>query len=365
MTSLFDPTTLGAIDVANRVVMAPLTRNRATEDDAPMEMHVDYYRQRASAGLIITEATQISPEGKGYAWTPGIHSDVQVERWKAVTDAVHAAGGKIVLQLWHVGRISHTSLQADGKDPVAPSAVQAEGVQTFDGEKMVQVSAPRALEAPEIQRIVGDFRKATLNAKAAGFDGVEVHAANGYLIDQFLKDGPNRRADAYGGSFENRVKLLGEVLDAVIGAWDPARVGVRISPFSAANAAEDSRPKALAEFVVDYLAGRGLAYLHMVEGQTGGPRDAAGLTPEILTDLRARFDGAWMGNNGYDRDLAMAQVEDGAVDAVAFGRPFIANPDLVLRLREGAHMNEGNPETYYGGGRDGFTDYPFLRDEAA
>lgn len=364
MTSLFDPLTMGAIEIANRVVMAPLTRNRAMQG-VPEEMHVDYYRQRATAGLIITEATQISPEGQGYVWTPGIHSDAQVAAWKRVTDAVHSVGGKIVLQLWHVGRISHTSLQEDGKAPVAPSAIRAEGVKTFDGQGMVDVSAPRALQAPELQRIAGDFRRATENARKAGFDGVEVHAANGYLIDQFLKDGPNRREDRYGGSLENRTRFLGEVLDVVTKAWEPGRVGLRLSPFSRANGASDSDPKALAEYLVDFVKGRGLAYLHMVEGQTGGPRDAQGLTEEILADLKARFDGAWIGNNGYDRDLAMARVESGAVDAVAFGRHFIANPDLALRLREGAHLNEGDPSTYYGGGREGFTDYPFLRDEAA
>lgn len=364
MTSLFDPMKLGAIEIANRVVMAPLTRNRAMED-VPTDLHVEYYRQRATAGLVITEATQISPEGKGYAWTPGIYSEAQVEGWKKVTDAVHSVGGKIVLQLWHVGRISHTSLQEDGKAPVAPSAIQAEGVQTFDGEQMVQVSTPRALEAPELQRIVKDFAQATANARAAGFDGVEVHAANGYLIDQFLKDGPNKRDDHYGGSLENRARLLGEVLDAVVAEWDAGHVGVRLSPFSGANGAEDSDPKGLAEFLMDFVSGRGLAYLHMVEGQTGGARDAQGLTPEILSDLKARFDGPWMGNNGYDRELAMERVENGEADAVAFGRPFIANPDLVLRLREGAELAEGDPATYYGGGREGYTDYPFLRDEAA
>ena len=264
--SLFDPIKVGAMDLKNRIVMAPLTRNRAMEDDAPMDMHADYYAQRAGAGLIITEATQISPEGKGYAWTPGIHSDKQVAQWKKVTDAVHAEGGKIVLQLWHVGRISHTSLQEDGKAPVAPSAVQAEGVQTFDGEQMVDVSVPRALETDELPRIVEDFRKATVNAKAAGFDGVEVHGANGYLIDQFLKDGPNKRDDAYGGSFENRARLLGEVLDAVVGAWDAAHVGLRLSPYSAANGATDSDPKALGAFLVDFVSGRGLAYLKIVTG---------------------------------------------------------------------------------------------------
>ncbi|MBB3988175.1 N-ethylmaleimide reductase [Sagittula marina] len=363
MSSLFDPIKVGAIELKNRIVMAPLTRNRAMENDAPMEMHVDYYRQRAGAGLIISEATQISPEGKGYAWTPGIHSDTQVAQWKKVTNAVHEAGGKIVLQLWHVGRISHTSLQEGGKAPVAPSAVAAEGVQTFDGEQMVDVSTPRALEVDEIPRIVADFASATRNARAAGFDGVEVHAANGYLLDQFLKDGPNKRTDAYGGSFENRARLLGEVLDAVIAEWGAGHVGVRVSPYSGANGAEDSDPTALGDFLAGFVSGRGLAYLHMIEGQTGGPRDL----PEgaDLRALKTQFDGAWMANNGYDRDLAQSRLSEGLTDLVAFGRPYIANPDLAERLKQNAPLNEGDTSTYYGGGREGYTDYPTLPESDA
>ncbi|MGP6085492.1 alkene reductase [Antarctobacter jejuensis] len=361
-SSLFEPVTIGAMDLKNRIVMAPLTRNRAY-DDVPGDLHVDYYSQRAGAGLIITEATQISPEGKGYAWTPGIYSDAQVAAWKRVTDAVHEAGGRIVLQLWHVGRVSHTSLQEGGKAPVAPSAIRAEGVPTFDGTQMVDVSEPRALEQDELPRIVEDFRRATLNAKAAGFDGVEVHAANGYLLDQFLKDGPNHRTDEYGGSFENRARLLGEVLDVVTGAWEPARVGVRLSPFSGANGAVDSDPAALANFLVDFVSGRGLAYLHMIEGQTGGPRDLPEGTD--LGALKARFDGAWMGNNGYDRKMAIRRVSEGATDLVAFGVPFIANPDLPRRLELGAELNDADQSTFYGGGREGYTDYPTLTDKAA
>ncbi|MBY6115542.1 alkene reductase [Mameliella alba] len=360
--SLFDPVTVGAIELKNRIVMAPLTRNRAF-DDAPSEMHVEYYRQRAGAGLIITEASQISPEGKGYAWTPGIYNDTQVAAWKKVTDAVHAEGGKIVIQLWHVGRVSHVSLQEDGKAPVAPSAIHAEGVPTFDGTQMVEVSPPRALELDELPRIVEAYRQATLNAKAAGFDGVEVHSANGYLLDQFLKDGTNHRQDAYGGSLENRTRLLGEVLDAVTSAWEPSRVGLRLSPFSGANAAVDSDPAALAEYLVDFVSGRGLAYLHMIEGQTGGPRDL----PEgaDLAKLKARFDGVWMGNNGYDRDLANQRVGEGLTDLVAFGVPFIANPDLPRRLELGAELNTPKRETFYGGGVEGYTDYPTLSEKAA
>ena len=250
-----------------------------------------------------------------------------------------------------------------GKAPVAPSAIRAEGVPTFDGTQMVDVSEPRALDLDELPRIVEDFRKATLNAKAAGFDGVEVHGANGYLLDQFLKDGTNLRDDAYGGSFENRARLLGEVLDAVSAAWEAGHVGLRLSPFSGANGAVDSDPKALAEFLVDFVSGRGLAYLHMIEGQTGGPRDM----PEgvDLDGLKARFDGAWMANNGYDRDMAMTRVANGQVDLVAFGRPYIANPDLERRLELGAELNDLDPDTLYGGGAKGYTDYPALSDKAA
>lgn len=363
MSTLFDPLKVGAIDLKNRVVMAPLTRNRAFDGDTPSDMHVDYYRQRAGAGLIITEASQITPEGKGYAWTPGIHSAAQIAGWKKVTDAVHEAGGKIVIQLWHVGRISHTSLQEGGKAPVAPSAIRAEGVKTFDGEQMVEVSEPRALEADELPRIVEAYAQATRNAREAGFDGVEVHGANGYLLDQFLKDGTNTRDDAYGGSYENRAKLLGQVLDAVTGAWDAAHVGLRISPYSGANGATDSDPKALCDFLVDFVSGRGLAYLHLIEGQTGGSRDL----PEgvDLKALKARFDGAWMVNNGYDRQMALDAVSGGEADLVAFGRAYIANPDLAERLKVDAALNEGDPSTYYGGGREGYTDYPTMQEEPA
>ncbi len=360
--ALFTPFSAGAIKLQNRIVMAPLTRNRARpSDDTPTGMHVEYYTQRASAGLIITEAAQISPEGKGYAWTPGIYSQAQVEAWKKVTDAVHAAGGKIVMQLWHVGRISHTSLQPDGQAPVAPSPVAAKS-KTFDGKEFVPTSVPRALALDEMPRVIEDYRKAAANAKAAGFDGVEIHAANGYLIDQFMRDSANTRTDAYGGSVENRVRLLGEVVAAVVGVWGPGRVGVRLSPFSNANAVGlGSDPMATFSHAIDVLNRFDLAYLHFVEGETGGPRDLA--PGHDLAALRARFKGPYMANNGYDRQMAIAAVASGAADMVAFGRPFIANPDLVERLRRNAPLNALDPKTLYGGGREGFTDYPTLAEE--
>lgn len=355
---LFSPIKVGNLDLANRVVMAPLTRNRARPmDDTPYALHAEYYAQRAGAGLIITEASQISPEGKGYAWTPGIYSDAQVAGWKKVTDAVHAKGGKIVIQLWHVGRISHTSLQPNGQPPVAPSAIAADS-KTFDGTQFVATSVPRALELAEIPRVIEDYRKATQNARAAGFDGVEIHAANGYLIDQFLRDGANKRTDAYGGSVENRARLLVEVTEAVVGAWDAGHVGIRLSPFANANGLTDSDPMAVFGHAVDEISRIGLAYLHMVEGNTGGSRDLA--EGQSIDALRARFNGVYMANNGYDRQMAIDAVESGRVDLVAFGRPYIANPDLAERLRMGAPLNALEPTTLYGGGAKGYTDYPAL-----
>ncbi|WP_027256778.1 alkene reductase [Leisingera aquimarina] len=358
---LFSGTKAGAIELKNRVVMAPLTRNRArAEDDSVHELQAKYYAQRAGAGLIITEASQISPQGKGYAWTPGIYSDAQVEGWKKVTDAVHAAGSKIVIQLWHVGRISHTSLQPDGGAPVAPSAIGAKAM-TFDGEQFVETSDPRALGAEEIASIVADYRRAAENARRAGFDGVEVHAANGYLIDQFLRDESNKRDDAYGGPVENRARFLKEVMDAVVDVWGADRVGVRLSPFSDVNNISDSNPQATFAHAIKLLNGYGLAYLHLVEGQTGGQRDIPeGGDLRALYDL---FDGVKMGNNAYDRNMAVEAVENGAVDLVAFGRPFISNPDLVDRLEKGAPLNELDPATLYGGDKKGYTDYPALTDE--
>lgn len=360
---LFTPFTAGAIEMENRVVMAPLTRNRADNDTGEVQqMHVDYYAQRAGAGLIITEATQISAEGKGYFQTPGIYTEGQVAAWKKVTDAVHAKGGKIVIQLWHVGRISHTSLQPDGNSPVAPSAIAAD-VKTFTAGGFEPTSTPRALETDEMARVVADYVHAAEMAKKAGFDGVEVHGANGYLLDQFLKTASNHREDAYGGSVENRARLLLEVLEAVTKVWGGDRTGLRLSPFSPANGISDEDPQETFEYVVRELNRFDLAYLHLVEGATGGSRELD--EGESLAALRKIFEGPYMANNGYDRQMAIDAVEEGKADLVAFGRPYIANPDLAERLERDAPLNEGNSDTYYGGGREGYTDYPFLTEMAA
>ncbi len=356
---LFDGVRLGDLDLPNRIVMAPLTRNRALADgDVPHELNAEYYAQRASAGLIISEASQISPEGKGYAWTPGIHSDEQIAGWRKVTDAVHEQGGRIFIQLWHVGRVSHTSLQPGGQAPVAPSALAAE-TQTFDGKSFVPTSTPRALETSEMNRIVNDYRKAAINAKEAGFDGIELHAANGYLLDQFIRDSSNKRTDAYGGSIENRTRIVFEILQALGEVWPAKRIGIRLSPFSHANGISDSDPMATFSHVIEKLNEFGLAYLHLVEGETGGPREL----PEgaSISILRSLFKGNYMANNGYDQDLAAEAITSGDVDVVAFGRPFIANPDLVERFAENSTLNELDPDTLYGGGAKGYTDYATMK----
>ncbi len=360
---LFTPLTLGDLTLPNRVVMAPLTRNRADPDgDVPYAIHAEYYAQRASAGLIITEATQITPEGKGYIQTPGIHSTEQIAGWRQVTDAVHAKGGRIFLQLWHVGRISHVSLQPDGQAPVAPSPITA-NAQTFIASGFADVSTPRALGTEEIPRLLEDYRKATENARKAGFDGVELHAANGYLLDQFLRDGTNKRTDAYGGSLENRTRLLAEVLAVITRIYPPKRVGVRFSPFSGFNDMADSDPMTTFAAAIARANDAGIGYVHLVEGQMGQSRE---LPPEAdIAKLRAGFDGAYMANNGYDRELAIEAVESGAADLIAFGRPFLANPDLVERLEKNAPLNEPDQSTFYGGDAHGYTDYPTLEEADA
>lgn len=362
MATLFDPVRVGEIDLANRVVMAPLTRNRAAAGQVPSELAVEYYRQRAGAGLIISEATQVCPEGQGYLDTPGIHSAEQVAGWRRVTDAVHAVGGRIVAQLWHVGRISHVSLQPGGKAPVSSTARRAE-TKTLTAEGWEPVSAPRALRTEEIAAVVASYRHAARCAIHAGFDGVEVHGANGYLIEQFLRDSINDRTDAYGGSIENRVRLLVEVMRAIVEQIGGGRTGLRLSPVTPANdAGQDSDPQALYEHAVAQLAPLKLAFLEVVEGATGGARDFA---PFDYAALRRRFDGAWMVNNGYQRNTAIEDVASGAADLVSFGRPFIGNPDLVRRLREDKPVAAFDKKTLYGGGAKGYTDYPTLDECAA
>jgi N-ethylmaleimide reductase len=355
---LFSPGQIGAIAVANRIAMAPLTRARADMDGNQTPLAIDYYRQRASAGLIVTEATNISRQGRGYAYTPGIYTDAHVAAWRPVTEAVHEAGGRIVLQLWHVGRISHTSLQEDGRAPVAPSALRA-GQTTYTEQGMQQPSPPRALRSDEIPGLIDDYRNAARRAKAAGFDGVEVHSANCYLLEQFIRDSTNQRDDRYGGSVQNRTRLSFEVTQAVADIWGGDRVGVRLSPLtqSAGDTALDSDPQTTYGYLAEQLGTLGLAYLHCIEGQTRGDnaRDAFDFQA-----LRHAFGGHYIANNGYDRDKAMQVVAQGHADMVAFGRPFIANPDLPERLRLNAALAVATPDAYYGGGAKGYTDFPTL-----
>lgn len=353
--ALFKPLTLGEITLPNRIAMAPLTRNRAAAGNVPGPLAALYYTQRASVGLIISEATQISPMGQGYIATPGIHSAEQIAGWRTVTQSVHDAGGHMFLQLWHVGRISHTSLLPDGQAPVAPSAIRAAS-KTFTTDGFVDVSMPRALSIAEIEQTVADYRQAALNAIAAGFDGVEVHSANGYLIDQFLRDSSNQRSDAYGGSIENRTRFLREVVAAVSEAIGAQRVGVRFSPVSGFNDISDSAPQALFEAAVAQMQAIGIAYVHVIEGQTGGERDTA----FDYAALRSHFKGVWMVNNGYDADMAETAIASGRADMVAIGRPLIANPDWLARIAHDAALNPLDQATMYGGDARGYTDYPVL-----
>jgi N-ethylmaleimide reductase len=364
--SLFDATQAGDLQLANRIVLAPLTRNRAP-GAIPVPLMAEYYAQRASGGLLITEATAISHQGQGYADVPGLYGTEQLDGWKHVTQAVHDAGGKIVVQLWHVGRVSHTELQPGGGQPVAPSAITAktktvlikDGVPTF-----VETSAPRALQADELPGIVYSYQIAARNAvETAGFDGVEIHGANGYLLDQFLKSGSNQRGDDYGGSIENRARLLLEVVRAITSAIGGGRTGIRLSPVTPANDVHDADPQPLFDYVVRQLATLNLAYIHVIEGATGGERELPD-RPFDYAALKAAYreaggQGAWMVNNGYDKTLAEQAVVNGA-DLVAFGKPYIANPDLVERLRRNAPLNTPDKTTFYGGGAKGYTDYPAL-----
>jgi N-ethylmaleimide reductase len=356
--NLFSPGKIGAISVANRIAMSPLTRARADMDGNQSALAVDYYRQRASAGLIITEATNISRQGRGYAFTPGIYTDAHVAAWQPVTEAVHEAGGRIVLQLWHVGRISHVSLQQDGVAPVAPSAIRA-GQTTYTETGMQQPSEPRALRTDEIPGLIDDYRNAARKAKLAGFDGVEVHSANCYLLEQFIRDSTNKRDDAYGGSVENRTRLTFEVTRAVADIWGSDRVGVRLSPLtkSAGDTPLDSDPQGTYGYLAEQLGTLDLAYLHCIEGQTRGDNARDDFDFQAL---RHAFGGQYIANNGYDRDKALQAVAEGHADMIAFGRPFIANPDLPERLQLNAPLAVASPEAYYGGGASGYTDFPRL-----
>ena len=359
---LFSPYRMYALTLPNRIVMAPMTRSRAVENDVPGPMTVTYYEQRASAGLIITEGSQVSPQGVGYMHTPGIYSAAQVAGWKKVTDAVHRADGRIFIQLWHVGRVSHQDFQG-GELPVAPSALPIDGyVHTPGGKKPIPV--PRALETGEIPRIVGQFRQAAENAKAAGFDGVEIHGANGYLLDQFLRSGSNRRTDRYGGSLENRARLPLEVTEAVIDVWGGDRVGYRISPYFTRNSMSDANPRETYSYFTKELNNTGLGYLHLIEA-LGGREVLVPAEARLGPNLRGIFKRTFMLNGGYDLRSGNEAVARGEADLIAFGTLFLANPDLPERFRQNAPLNKPDVATFYVGDAKGYTDYPALANRLA
>jgi N-ethylmaleimide reductase len=357
--ALLRPYKIGALELGNRVVMAPMTRNRAGAGNLATPMMATYYAQRAGAGLIVTEASQISADAVGYPKTPGIHDDAQVEAWRQVTDAVHAAGGRIFLQLWHAGRASHPSLLPDGRLPVAPSAIAAAG-KAFTSSGLVPFPQPRALALAEISPIIAQFGHASVRARTAGFDGVEIHAGNGYLIDQFLRDGSNQRSDRYGGSLVNRARFLLEVIEAVAVAWEAHRVGVRISPLQAFNDMRDSDPLRTFRFVAEEIDRFDLAYLHVVEAADPAARD---LGLRISPLIREAFTGSLMLNGGYTRDLGDRVIVDELADLVSFGSAYIANPDLTERFRHRHPLNSPDRSTFYGGSAEGYIDYPTIGEE--
>lgn len=370
--SLFDPIRIGALDLPSRIVMAPLTRSRAGEGNVPAPMAIDYYRQRASAGLIITEATQISPQGQGYAWTPGIHTPAQIAGWARVTQAVHGAGGRMVMQLWHVGRVSHGVFQPGGGRPVAPTAMPVPAKAFIPGPDgkgtFVDVPEPQELTIAGIQVIIADYVAAARNAIAAGMDGVEIHAANGYLLDQFLNSASNWRKDRYGGPVENRARLLVEVMDAVIAAVGAGRVGLRLSPLGQSFGMDDADPQALFAHVIGEVNKRGLAYLHLVEPAVRGREIIAQADPRaetLMHAIRQGFSGPIILAGGYTGENAQRALDAGRGDLIAFGRPFLANPDLPARLAAGAALNTPDPETFFGGGAHGYIDYPTLAEAEA
>lgn len=359
---LHQPFTLGNLQLPNRLLMAPLTRSRSQQPgDIPGELNAAYYAQRASAGLIIGEATQVSPQGKGYAFTPGIYSDDQVEGWRKVTTAVHEAGGRIYAQLWHVGRISRPELQPDGQQPVAPSAIKPRGAQTFVDEKsgMLDILEPRALAAEEIPGIVEQFRQGAINARRAGFDGVEIHGANGYLIDQFIRSQSNQRTDEYGGSIDNRLRFPLMVVDAVADVWGVERTGIRVSPTGTFNDMHDDDPAATYGAFAKELNHRGIAFIEVVEDSFQG--NASNGRPEaVIRSIRENFKGSYIANGNYSAEEAQQRIASGFCDLVSIGRLFIANPDLPRRFREGAPLNDFDPGTFYTGDEHGYTDYPAL-----
>jgi N-ethylmaleimide reductase len=349
---LFSTATIGKLSLNNRMVMAPMTRNRAAEGNIPQAMNVEYYRQRASAGLIITEASQVSEYGIGYPMTPGIHNEQQVAGWQKITSAVHNEGGRIYLQLWFCGRISHPDLLPGKQIPVAPSALKPEGEAiTFEGMKAFV--EPHALEINEIQDIVAQYKHAAQMAKLANFDGVEIHAANGYLVDQFLRDGTNQRSDEYGGNTENRMRFLNQIIDTVFEVWDSQNVGIRLSPENGFNSMSDSNPQQHFDYFITQLNARNLAYVHVLEG------DMMGATRDLnYRALRDAYHGIYIANNGYDKTRAQQALANGDCDLVAFGVPFLANPDLVHRYKNDLPLNEADQNTFYGGDETGYTDYP-------
>lgn len=350
---LFSPIKLGNLTLSNRIVMAPMTRNRADNNNAPHHLNTEYYKQRATAGLIITEASQVSAEGVGYPATPGIYTEQQLKGWREIINAVHAEGGHIFIQLWFCGRISHPSLLPDNQTPVAPSAIQPEGeAVTYQG--MQPFVEPHPLSTEEITSIIAQYKHAAEMAKRAGFDGIEVHAANGYLLDQFLRDGSNHRNDEYGGTPENRMRIVNQILDAVCEVWPSNRVGIRLSPENTFNSMSDSSPAEHFSYYIAQLSDRGLAYLHVLEGDM--------LTQQRQLDyrmLRDNFKGIYIANCGYDKKRAQTSLNNGDADLIAFGVPFIANPDLVYRYKNNLQLNQADQNTFYGGDEHGYTDYPF------
>jgi len=356
---------LGTLTLKNRIVMAPLTRMRSGQPgNIPQELNATYYAQRASAGLIISEASQISQQGQGYPGTPGIHSQEQVAGWKQVTEAVHDKGGKIFLQLWHVGRISHSSHQPDQKLPVAPSAIAAKNSGTYTAEwKPTEILTPRALEISEIKKIVKDFKLGAINAKEAGFDGVELHMANGYLLDQFLQSGSNQRTDQYGGSIADRVRFPLEVLDAVISVWGKDRVGVRLSPYGTFNDMSDSDPISLFNHILEEFNKRGILFVDMIEPRAataGGDDNINDKAPSTSNLFKNKFNGVFISAGGYTPENAEEALSNNKADAVMFGRWFISNPDLPERIAQQTELTKYDRSTFYGGQEKGYTDYPFL-----